>query len=201
MDVICLTEIKISRANRNFYSHNDYDTSLNLPPDPLNNAPKEGLAILIRKEICNQKTEVTSPVPGKLTKVTLEINNEDFIFFCLYAPSQSDSVSNKFFTNFFQDITPHNNTIYIGDFNSVLDPSIDRKDPSIPYHKPKTSKSIRDHMMDNNLVDPWRTSNPSKKEFSWMNSRSASRIDYTLIPAHLYHQVAEVEYITPPHKH
>ena len=56
IDIICLTEIKISKANRNYYFHKEYKNSLNLPPDPLNNAPKEGLAILIRRELYNQKT-------------------------------------------------------------------------------------------------------------------------------------------------
>ena len=146
-DIICLTEIKISKVNMNFYLHKDYNTSLNLPCDHLNNSPKEGLAILIRKELYTNKTEVTSLTPGKLTKIHLDINNEDFIIYCLYAPSQNDSVSNTFFCNFFQDITPHNNAIYIGDFNTILDPSMDRKDPTKPYHKAKTSKTIRDHML------------------------------------------------------
>ena len=55
-------------------------------------------------------------------------------------------------------------------------------------------------MLDNALVDPWRTTHPNKKEFSWKNSKSASRIDYALLPAHLYHQVTEIEYLTPPIK-
>ena len=39
-DLICLTKIKISKTNKNFYHHKHYNTYLNLPPDPLNNAPR-----------------------------------------------------------------------------------------------------------------------------------------------------------------
>ena len=198
IDIICLSEIKISKANKNNFQHRKYETSLNIPPDALNNTPKEGLAILIKKELYTSKTEITHTVPGKLTKIDLEINDEPYSFQCLYAPSQSDAVSNSFFKKLFEQPTHHNNNILIGDFNTVLDPGIDRKDPTKPYQKLKTSKTIRDYMTENNLVDPWRTTFPSKTEFSLSNSRSASRIDYTLLPAHLYHHIAEIEYQTPP---
>ena len=199
-DIICLTEIKISKTNQNFYHHKDYHTTLNLPLDPLNNSPKEGIAILIHKDIHNHKTTITNQTPGKVSKIQTDINNEEYTFYCLYAPSQSDLVSNNFFSNLLQDPPQTINTIFIGDFNTVLDPNIDRKDPSKPYHKPKTSKTINDYILDNALVDPWRTTHPNKKEFSWKNYKSASRIDYALLPAHLYHQVTESEYLTPPIK-
>ena len=48
------------------------------------------------------------------------------------------------------------------------------------------------------MVDPWRSTYPQKREYSWENTRgSASRIDFSLIPAHLYHQVAQTEYYYP----
>ena len=86
----------------------------------------------------------------------------------------------------------------IGDFNAVLDPKIDRKDPSITYQKPRTQKLLTDYMLENAMVDPWRSTYPQKQEFSWENTRgSPSRIDFSLIPAHLYHQVVQTEYYTP----
>ena len=88
----------------------------------------------------------------------------------------------------------------IGDFNTTLDPKLDRKDNSIKYQKMKTSKLINDYILENSLVDPWRTSHPDRQEFSWRNSRSASRIYYSLISAHLYHHLTEANYSTPPVK-
>ena len=49
-------------------------------------------------------------------------------------------------------------------------------------------------------MDPWRTNHPDRQEFSWGNTRSASRIDYSLISAHLYHHLTEANYSTPPVK-
>ena len=91
------------------------------------------------------------------------------------------------------------NCIIIGDFNAVLDPKMDRKNPNIVYQKPKTQKLLTDYMLENAMVDPWRSTYPQKREFSWENtSGSASRIDFSLIPAHLYHQVAQTDYYYPP---
>ena len=105
-----------------------------------------------------------------------------------------------FFTELLDSLPDCDNSIFLGDFNTVLDPALDRKDTDRPYHKPKTSRIINDHALNNALVDPWRTANPLKREYSWANSRSASRIDYALIPAHLYHQVTETNYSSPPIK-
>ena len=109
----------------------------------------------------------------------------------------------SFFLNLFNslpDTSDNENLILIGDFNTTLDPNLDRKDNSIRYQKLKTSKLINDYALDNSLVDLWRTTHPDRREFSWGNSRSASRIDYALISAHLYHHLTEANYSTPPVK-
>ena len=164
VDIICLTEIKISKSNRNFYFHKDYNTYLNLPPDPFNNAPREGVATLIKKELCENNFDVSFPVEGRATHIKFEINDEKLDCHCLYAPSQSDTVSSKFFTELLDSLPDCDNSIFLGDFNTVLDPALDRKDTDRPYHKPKTSRIINDHALNNALVDPWRTANPLKRE-------------------------------------
>ena len=94
-----------------------------------------------------------------------------------------------FFTELLDSLPYCSYSIFLGDFNTVLDPALDRKDIDKPYHKPKTSRIINEYAFNNALVDPLRTANPLKSEYSWTNSRSASRIYYTLIPAHLYYKV------------
>ena len=140
---------------------------------------------------------------GRATQIKFRMNEQDFECICLYAPSQSDTVSTKFFENLFNTLSPtedSENRIIIGDFNTTLDPTLDRKNNSIKYQKIRTSKLINDFTLDNSLVDPWRTSHPDRREFSWENTRSASRIDYALISAHLYHHLTEASYSTPPVK-
>ena len=83
--------------------------------------------------------------------------------------------------------------------NAVLHPKMDRRDPNKPYHKPRTSKLLTDFSPENVMVGHWRATHPQIKEFSWENTRGAAfRIDYALLPGHLYHQVAKTEYQTAP---
>ena len=190
IDLICLSEVKISKQNRNFFHHKEYNTFLNTPTDHLQNSPKEGIAILLSKDIDPQHVKVENFDPGRASKVEFQVNDQKFTTFCIYAPSQGDSTSEKFYTNLLNKVELNENSIILGDFNVVLDPKIDRNDPEIPYHKPKTRKILTDYILEHAMVDPWRATNPAKVEFSWKNTRgSASRLDFTLIPAHLYHQV------------
>ena len=53
-------------------------------------------------------------------------------------------------------------------------------------------------MLDHALVDPWRTQHPNAVQYSWDNKISASRIDYALVSANLYHQVSNTTYSAPP---
>ena len=166
IDIICLAEIKISKVNQNFYYHKDYNTYLNLPSEHLQNSPKEGVATLIRKDLNVNDNDVRFLVKGRATHIKVKLNEEDFECICLYAPSQSDTVSAKFFETLFntlQDSDECENRILIGDFNTTLDPKLDRKDSAIKYQKIQTSKLINDYALDNSLVDPWRTTHPGRQ--------------------------------------
>ena len=199
-DIICLTEIKISKSNRNYYFHKDYHTHLNLPTDHLQNSPKEGVATLIRKDLNVREEDIKFITKGRATQIKFNMNEQNFECVCLYAPSQSDTVSTKFFENLFNTLSPtedSENRIIIGDFNTALDPTLDRKNNTIKYQKIRTSKLINDFALDNSLVDPWRTSHPDRREFSWENTRSSSGIDYAIISAHLNHHLTEASYSTP----
>ena len=53
IDIMCITKVKISKKNYNYYNHKNYNTFHNLPDNHKELAPKEGLIILIRKSLCN----------------------------------------------------------------------------------------------------------------------------------------------------
>ena len=107
---------------------------------------------------------------------------------CLYAPSQSDDVWSKFFTTFFASLPTSFNNFFIGDFNAVLVPTLDRKNTS--------TKIIADFMLDNAAVDPWRTSHPEKLEFSWNLSPGACQGD----EEHPHEQHTIPQIINPDHR-
>ena len=75
------------------------------------------------------------------------------------------------------------NVIIGGDFNTILDIDIDRKNGLINTHKNIRSK-LKQIIDANNLIDIWRAQHPNKQQFTWhSNTRPIifSRLDYLLI--------------------
>lgn len=68
-----------------------------------------------------------------------------------------------------------------GDFNCVLDPTIDRSTGTDISHQ-QTRKIIKNYMVELNLIDTWRWLNPDKREYSCFSNtyKTYSRIDYLL---------------------
>ena len=197
---MCITEVKISNKNYHFYNHKDYHTIHNLPENHNDQSPKEGLIILIHKDLSHSPPPVTHIHPGRTTCFEINLENKPLKCFCIYGPSQGDSASLPFYEDLFNNHPPDpmQNTIYIGDFNVVQNPAQDRRNTKIKYHKPKTHKLLTNCMLDHALVDPWRTQHPNTTLFSWDNRTSASRIDFALVSANLYHQVTDTTYTAPP---
>ena len=133
---MCFTEVKISKKNYNFFHHKDYNTYHNLPDNHLEQAPKGGLIILVRKTLCNNQPTITHINPGKATTILFKFPNLTLKCYFLYAPSQDDSTSFAFYEDLFDSNPPDptQNTIYIGDFNVVQNTTLDRKNHSIKYH-------------------------------------------------------------------
>ena len=172
---MCITEAKISNKNKNFFYHKEYNTFHNLPANHENLSPKEGIMILIHNNLSKDPPIIIDLTPGRATSIEFYIESKTFKCYCLYAPSQGDAVSQTFYKDLFNKHPPeptHNN-IFIGDFNVVQSPNLDRRNTNITYHKPHTSKLLNNLMLDHALVDPWRTTNPQLKEFSWDNKTSA----------------------------
>merc|ERR1712115_493033 len=158
-DIMCFPEVKISKKNHNFFHHKDYNTYHNLPDNHLEQAPKGGLIILVRKTLCNNQPTITHINPGKATTILFKFPNLTLKCYCLYAPSEDDPTSLAFYEDLFDANPPDptQNTIYIGDFNVVQNTTLDRRNHNIKYHKPKTHKYLTASMLDHALVDPWRT--------------------------------------------
>ena len=67
--------------------------------------------------------------PGRALKIEFQVNEQTFNAFCIYAPSQCDTTSEKFYEALIGDAGNTENSIIIGDFNVVLDPKNRQKRP------------------------------------------------------------------------
>ena len=73
---MCITEVKISKKNYNYYNHKNYNTFHNLPDNHQELAPKEGLIILIQKTLCN-----TPPLLHTYTQAELPPSNSTLLIY------------------------------------------------------------------------------------------------------------------------
>ena len=117
---------------------------------------------------------------GRIIKLELSLFNCNLTLCNIYAP-------NKECPNFFQEIhkmleTSTEHIVLIGDFNLVMNPSVDRIGSL--HNKFKAKDVIDDLCEEYNLVEIWRIKNMNERRYSWYKSKPnlcASRIDFALI--------------------
>ena len=152
-----------------------------------------GVAILFRPEFKVVKRWRDSS--GKLIVVELERDNFNFQVACLYAPNQKEPGA-QFFESFYQAIDPDIPVLLCGDFNTVVDPYIDRFgcNPKSPWAY-NWSSTLSDLMGTFELCDVWRARHPDAKEFTWTrpNGKQGSRIDMVWLPERYLGLVTSVE--------
>ena len=130
---------------------------------------------------------------GRLIVALIEAENTEYNIVNLYAPNVNS-------VEFFQKVTtaiewgegPH--TIIGGDFNTVLDPCLDRNNGGA---HDASSKFLNDYLEESDYVDIWRCRNPETKRYTWHRGSNtdnwqASRIDYFLINQGLANNTQEV---------
>ncbi len=84
-----------------------------------------------------------------------------------------------------------------GDFNTVLNESIDRWPPG---RRSNSNTALKDFMHRLELVDIWRVKNANDQEFTWSNKKlsSLSRIDFWLVSRNLDKDYIHVDISTTP---
>ena len=115
----------------------------------------------------------------------------------IYAPN-SDSPG--FFQQIFEKVVHRNDrNIVIGDFNTVLNPELDRKKyPGQDKGLTKSAQVINNHKVQHHMEDIWRIQNPDKIRYSWYRRKpklQASRLDYAIISTGLCDAVHNCFYL------
>ena len=104
----------------------------------------------------------------------------------MYGPNQDNP---EFFNDLvFKKIIDWNPdfSIFAGDFNVVLNPSIDTKNYQ-RINNPNAMQALKNQIQQFNLIDIWRELHPDKRTFTWQkyNENKQSRLDFFLISASL----------------
>lgn len=131
------------------------------------NARGRAVAILMHRDVSFEETSVIRDRDGRFIIVQGNLFNIPVVLANIYAPNWDDM---QFFKNLFSLLPclDSHNIIIGGDFNCVLDSSIDRSNPiqRTGQLSNKAAHCINLFMQTYGVADPWRVKNPTLKKFS-----------------------------------
>ena len=187
-DIICLQETH-STSEREFtgwFSPNNVNINNTKYKYKCISSPgtirSSGVAILLKSNF--QVVKQWRDDSGRLIVAELARDNFNFQVGCLYGPNNKDDGA-QFFESLYQAIDPAIPVLLSGDYNTVVDPYLDRFgcNPNSPWAY-NWSSTLRDLMGTFDLCDVWRAHHPTSKEFTWRrpNGKQGSRIDMVWMP-------------------
>ena len=164
-----------------------------------NNTRSRGVAILFSNAFEFKIKGIFRDNGGNFLMVHISTMKMDVLLVNIYEPNRDDP---NFYIKLNENIAKLKipNLILAGDWNLVLDPTIDYcnyKRTSNVKAQEKVEEIIADHC----LVDIWRELNPQLQRFTWRrtNPFQQSRLDFFLISENLCNTVRDTD-ITPGYR-
>ena len=150
------------------------------------NNNSEGIGILIYPNFSYTIQNYSNIIDGRLQALDLIVNNKELTIINIYGPNNDNSAFYKQLEEYMQE-NEEKTFIIGGDFNTVLNEAIDKRNGRTETHKSRR-KQIKDIMESFNLIDIWREMHPNTKEYTWHSSHKPpifSRLDCFLISENL----------------
>lgn len=134
---------------------------------------------------------------GRFLLLDFELNDEVATLGSVYAPTQDRAGEQMAFLDSLQAglETMANVTVLLGgDFNCILDPTLDKNSSTIPPASTLTYRNgLRSFMEDAMLSDVWRDRFPSRSSFTFRRAKYASRLDLFLVSTHVTERVSNLK--------
>ena len=154
-----------------------------------------GVAILFSKNLDIKIIEKRTDIDGRFILCKCSISDHIYIFVNVYAPTK-DNVNKQIdfcdtISNLLENYSSES-IIIGGDFNTYLNPSIDKKGGKIEKISPFAEK-IKLLLEIYDLIDVWRDRNPSIERYTWRERGRGglvqSRLDYFLVSRMLNYSI------------
>jgi exonuclease III len=158
-----------------------------------------GMAILVRDIF--SITQVKWDDDGRFLQVEVDIGGQKLRFVSLYAPNRNPA-RNAFFASVPDFVDLACPTFVCGDFNSVLDPALDRKRRSSYKGLSQQSASsesvaaLQSLLAATQTFPVWHTRHPTEVVYSWDHASGdfSSRIDMIWAPTLLAQSIGDCNY-------
>ena len=201
-DILCLQETHSTQKNEvqwkaewggpAYFSHGESNA--------------RGVVILVKKGAAIDISQETSSSDGRWIMCNVFADGTSFALINIYAPNTDNPL---FFVNLFEkSLQMACKKVYVGDFNTILNPDIDTN--SELKVKSKAAIQIESLMEVHSICDVWRIRNQNAVRYSWFrsiknNPRSnkgaksrcfqASRLDLCLVSQGLCQSVHNIFYL------
>ena len=158
-----------------------------------------GVAIIFPQNIDLIVHNIITDEHGRFLLLEVTIDDSKFVLVNIYAPTKDKHDEQERFIGFIKETLNNyidGNIIIGGDFNTCLDPAID-KDGGLHEKVSEYSKQIIELNDEFNLIDIWRISNPDTRRYTWRGltrqGRVFSRLDFWLISAHMIYDLIKTD--------
>ena len=161
-----------------------------------------GVSIFLSNDLDVNIIDAVSFSNGRVILSNIEIAKQMFTLVNVYAPNDV-KLRNSFFINLDSFVKEYalGELIFGGDFNTVLNPDMDRESSTrLPASIVKNNK-LKMVLKNNDLVDIWRYQNPTTKQYTFRQKTPLmkSRLDMFFISRTLVQQVKHCD-IRPGYK-
>ncbi len=151
-----------------------------------------GVAILFPKNVEYITNCIKTDDNGRFLLVDIDIGGENMILVNVYAPTKDKANEQEEFLAFLQRIL----ILIGGDFNTYLDPVLDKKG-GIMEKRSKFASGLHEMMEEYNLSDIFRVINPTVERFTWRGNTKKgvvqSRLDYWLVSSHMLYNLQSID--------
>ena len=147
---------------------------------------------MVRRNIQYELISVERCSKGNFVIIVCKIGTQTYLLANIYGPNDDDP---DFFRTLIDAINTFetDHTIIGGDFNFIIDPTLDSLNYAREYNT--NAKSVfLNFTNDRELVDIWRVKNPNKLEYTWsrINPLKCGRLDMFFISSHLISSVQDI---------
>lgn len=175
-DIFLLQETHLLKSEENSL----IDSNFNQIFSSCYNNRQRGVSILIHERLPFMLNSMITDSEGRYIIVQATIFNKLYTIVNLYAPNGDDPAFFHKVFSILSDLPLNSTNIIGGDFNTVMNPSMDRVNYSTHTKQPQSAKVIQDYMDEFGLSDGWRIKYPTRREYTFCSSvhHSFSRIDF-----------------------
>ena len=147
------------------------------------NSNSKGVAILFKKGIDIKVLSYKTDTEGQFIALKLLYKNTSIILANVYAPNIDNPNFFDYVFNEIESFDNNENIILCGDFNLVLDTSIDYENYKHLNHNARSRKYLLNKMNDRDLIDPFRQLHGKTRKYTWkrLTPLQRGRLDFFLM--------------------